>query len=393
MFVISIGGYGRRIDSVNCHIAGRIAGLCIGRAIMTADRFQNNLIGQTVTESWAMRRAVDLGLRSFGRTWPNPSVGCVIVAANGTLVSFGRHEVCGGPHAEIQALRAAETNFGSAVDDVLAGATAYVTLSPCTTFGRTPPCSDALRRAGVGRVVAGVEDLNQDDAGPFFRKNGIQYDVASLGSWFGAACNDLHGGFASRIHLGRPRMTVKWAQTNDGFIAQPGGGGAISCPVARRASRRHRRRFDAMLVGAKTVRIDDPALRAVPAALSPQAVVVTRSGFLPNDAALLAHQPWVICEQKTELSPDWQACRVLRLADLSAVEIARCLAQQGCNDVLIEGGSDIQRQFFDADLVDLLHIEIGPQTWGAGLRAPRDIAGIEAIFRAFGILSIWRDAY
>ena len=341
---------------------------------------KRGLIGHVVSPQWAMRRAVDLGLRSLGRTAPNPSVGCVIVAADGRLIGWGRHHHCGGPHAEVLALRHVETNFGSDAAQMLRGGSAYVTLAPCTTHGRTPPCSEALHRAGLGSVIAGLADFNQDDAAPFFAKVGIHYEVASPGSWFGAACSELHGGFSLRIHQGRPRFTLKWAQTSDGFIARSGGGGDISCPVARQASRRHRRRFDAILIGAKTIRIDDPTLRAIPAELSPQTIIVTRSGHLPSDARILAHDPWVICGPKCDFSPAWQACRILRLDELQPQSIAQCLGRLGLNDVLVEGGADLQRQFFQADLVDLLHVETREEQWHSGLPAPEDARTIDASF-------------
>jgi diaminohydroxyphosphoribosylaminopyrimidine deaminase/5-amino-6-(5-phosphoribosylamino)uracil reductase len=287
------------------------------------------------------------------------------------LVGQGRHEACGGLHGERQALADAARR-GS----VVAGATAYVTLAPCTKHGRTPPCTDALIAAGVARVVVGVADPNQENAGDILGAAGIRYEVASPASWFGAACRQVHAGFLQRILHGRPRVTAKWAQTLEDYVARPVGGGAISCPVARAASRRQRRRFDAIMVGAETLRVDNPTLRSCPDDRSPQPIVLTQSGRLPEDAKLLQHQPWVICTATTVLPPRWQQNNTIRLERITAADILAALGQAGCNELLLEGGPYLQKTFLQAGLVDRLQLDIqengqiGDVSWAGGVQSP-----------------------
>nr|MBA3686718.1 riboflavin biosynthesis protein RibD [Planctomycetota bacterium] len=167
----------------------------------------------TTPDAMHMRRALRLASLSLGMTWPNPGVGCVLVR-DGRVIGEGRHRACGEQHAEVAAIADCRARGGDP-----AGATAYVTLAPCTRQGRQPPCVTALREARVARVVAAIADPVQDDARRLLAEAGIAYDVGCMR----ASAAALHGGFLSRVLDGRPRLTGKWAMTLDGAIAAAGG--------------------------------------------------------------------------------------------------------------------------------------------------------------------------
>lgn len=199
----------------------------------------------------AMARALQLAARGLDTTSPNPRVGCVIVR-DGTTVGEGWHARAGEAHAEVHALRQA----GAAAR----GATAYVTLEPCSHFGRTPPCADALIEAGVARVIAAMEDPNPLVAGrglARLRASGI----AAAHGLLAEAAQELNIGFVSRMTRGRPWVRLKVAGTLDGKSALDNGVSQwITGPAARRDGHRWRARACAILTGIGTVREDDPQL-------------------------------------------------------------------------------------------------------------------------------------
>ena len=200
-----------------------------------------------------LEHAARLALRGHGEAEPNPSVGCVIADASGRVVSEGRTDRVGGPHAEVVALRGA----GKAAR----GGTAWVTLEPCNHHGRTPPCVDAMIDAGVARIVIGTRDPNPVAAGGLdrLRAAGIEVvlrdDVDSV--------RRLHASFRHRIGTGRPWVVAKWAETADGdLVAPPGRPRTISSRASHRLVHRERGRVDAILTGIGTVLADDPRLDA-----------------------------------------------------------------------------------------------------------------------------------
>jgi diaminohydroxyphosphoribosylaminopyrimidine deaminase/5-amino-6-(5-phosphoribosylamino)uracil reductase len=199
-----------------------------------------------------MARAVELAHGVRTTTSPNPWVGCVLVDAAGGVVGEGATAAPGGPHAEVAALAVA--------GERARGATAYVTLEPCAHEGRTPPCTDALVRAGVSRVVAGVGDPDRHVAGAGFRAleaAGVEVTIGMLA----AAVSDQLRPYLVHRGTGRPFVVLKLATTLDGRTAAPDGSSRwITGPEARRDVHRLRAESDAVLVGAGTVRSDDPAL-------------------------------------------------------------------------------------------------------------------------------------
>ena len=233
---------------------------------------------RAVDERW-MRRALALARRGEGCTRPNPPVGAVVVVRN-RLVGQGYHQIAGGPHAEVHALRKAGRHS--------AGATLYVTLEPCSTQGRTPPCTDAIIAAGVRRVVVAVRDPNPRHAGRgliVLRRKGIEIHEGVVAD----QATELLRPFAKWIQHKTPYVTLKLAMTLDGRIADAQGRSQwITGPAMRGAVHALRRRVDAILVGRETAAIDDPNLLPRPArGRQPFRVVVDSRGRLPPNLRML----------------------------------------------------------------------------------------------------------
>ena len=313
-----------------------------------------------------MRRALRLASLSLGHTAPNPGVGCVIVR-DGQLLGEGRHKECGKDHGEVEALADVATRGNDP-----AGATVYVTLAPCTSQGRTPACSTALINAKVQRVVAAIPDPIQDDATAIFVTAGIVYDIGCEQELARA----IHGGWLKRVQSAVPRCTGKWAMTLDGFIApQNGGPLTISCSIARARSRRRRRAYDAIVVGAETVLADDPQLLAT-SGPCPARVVVSATARLPVDCRLiqtLDHAPlWLVHDYRAaeETLSELRTLGVETLAVDNAhdpLQVLRCLGTKGCSEVLVEGGAVLHGAFLAADAYDRLEIDMSALTIGAGM--------------------------
>ena len=228
----------------------------------------------TADDARHMAHALSLAARGQGRVWPNPSVGCVVVK-NGRVVGRARTADGGRPHAETQALDMA--------GDAARGATAYVTLEPCSHHGQTPPCADALIAAGIARVVVAMRDPNPKVDGAGIKRlqdAGIHCDIGMLGD----AARDALLGFSLSVTKGRPRLTLKLASTLDGRIATATGESRwITGPEARRAVHAMRARHDGVLIGAGTMRSDDPTLtvRDMGADRQPVRIVASRQLNLP----------------------------------------------------------------------------------------------------------------
>jgi len=329
-------------------------------------------------ERW-MYRALCLATLSLGRTAPNPGVGCVLVR-DGQLLGSGRHAVYGQAHAEVNALSACRS---IGLDP--AGATAYVTLAPCTRHGRQPPCVDALIAARVARVVVALEDPNQDHPTRWLGPAGIVYESGCLAH----QAAHLHGGFLTRVTLGRPRITGKWAMTLDGSIAaHTSDAGWISSPEALALSRRRRRAFDAILVGAGTVRHDDPRLlSSVSDERTPLRIVVSQGATIPATSTLLttANRAPVLIVHGPQAAPHQldlihaAGAETLAVADShDPALVAVALGRRGINDLLVEGGAGIHGAWLRAELYDRLEIYVAPLTLGGGL-APCAGSGVDAV--------------
>ncbi|MEL6839157.1 MAG: bifunctional diaminohydroxyphosphoribosylaminopyrimidine deaminase/5-amino-6-(5-phosphoribosylamino)uracil reductase RibD [Pseudomonadota bacterium] len=310
----------------------------------------------TAEDDRYMALALMLGRRGLGRVWPNPSVGCVIVK-DGRIVGRGQTADGGRPHAETRALAAA----GAAAR----GATAYVSLEPCAHHGKTPPCTDALIDAGIVRVVIGLQDPDPRVAGKgvaMLRAAGLRVTENVLAD---QARYD-HAGFLSRITTGRPFVTLKLAATLDGRIATATGESQwITGPAARRAVHMMRARHDAVMVGAGTVRADDPSLtvRGLGITQQPVRVVVSRAAKLPDTSQLAQTArdvPVWLCHGPEAQTDAWATLGVRSLpCDVSAgqvdpVSLMQNLADAGLTRIFCEGGGMLAASLLHAGLVDEL---------------------------------------
>jgi len=294
-----------------------------------------------------MRRALGLARRGWGRTSPNPLVGAVVVR-DGREVGRGWHHQAGTPHAEVHALNAAG---GQA-----AGATLYVTLEPCCTHGRTPPCTEAILQAGIARVVAGVADPNPKHAGRGFaqlRAAGVEV-VEGVEE---ARCRRLNAAFFTWITTGRPYVLLKLAMTLDGKIATAGGESRwITGPVARARVQRLRRWADGILVGGETVRQDDPELTVRTPAdwpRPPRKLVWTRRGpgAFPRTLRLWADPLRPPAFVAAQTPGDWE-----RWLDQ--------IGGQGITALLVEGGGELAAACLRAGVVDRVAFFVAPKILG-----------------------------
>jgi diaminohydroxyphosphoribosylaminopyrimidine deaminase/5-amino-6-(5-phosphoribosylamino)uracil reductase len=318
-----------------------------------------------------MTIALRLARRGLGNVWPNPAVGCVIVAngpGGARVVGRGWTGPGGRPHAETVALDQARARFGPGV---LVGAHVYVTLEPCSHFGQTPPCADALISAGVGRVVVGCGDPDARVAGAGIarlRNAGVavETDVCR------AEAEEVGAGFLTRVRQARPLVSLKTATTSDGRIAtRTGDSQWITGPAARARAHMLRAQHDAIAVGIGTAEADDPSLTCRLPGLegrSPVRVVFDSHLRLALDSNLVRTAgevpTWVLSAGRT----DGKRRRALEAAGVTVVPIEentgdgqpepgpalRALAAFGITRVMVEGGARLSTALLRAGLVDRL---------------------------------------
>jgi len=309
-----------------------------------------------------MERALALAERGMYTAAPNPRVGCVIVD-RGTVVAEGWHERPGEAHAEIAALRAAESRGRD-----VRGATLYVTLEPCNHVGLTPPCTEALVAAGIGRVVAAMPDPNALAAGGAgrLRAAGIRVDIGLCER----EARELNCGFISRVTRGRPFVRMKVAASLDGRTATGDGRSQwITSEAARDDGHAWRARASAILTGIGTVQADNPQLtaRAVATPRQPLRVIVDRHAQTPREAKVLQggalivtadarNDAWPHDVEHVAL-PDAQ-----RRVDLHA--LMQMLARRGINELHVEAGARLNAALLEAGVVDELLAYVAPSILG-----------------------------
>jgi diaminohydroxyphosphoribosylaminopyrimidine deaminase/5-amino-6-(5-phosphoribosylamino)uracil reductase len=333
-----------------------------------------------VPASEFMRQALDEGARALGTSSPNPAVGAVVVR-DGAVVGRGYTQPPGGAHAEVMALADA--------GDQAHGATVYVTLEPCGHQGRTPACTRSLVDAMVGRVVYAIEDPD-----PLVRGDGHRQLVEAgiaVDSGDGAEAATRHfEGYLKHRRTGMPFVIAKFAASLDGHIAAASGDSRwISGPQTAVWMHRQRTTLDAIIVGSRTVRIDNPQLTARPedasdATHQPLRVVVDSTGQVPADAAVLQTPPPTLVATTAASSEAWRdairrtGAEVLVLparddrVDIEA--LLGVLGGRGALTVLCEGGGVLLGSFFDARLVDRVQAVVAPVIIGAA-EAAAPIAG------------------
>ncbi len=296
-----------------------------------------------------MREALRLARRGLGHTRPNPAVGCVIVR-NGKILGRGWHRRAGAPHAEIEALRSLSRPA------LARGATAYVTLEPCSTHGRTPPCTKALMQAGLARVVIGAIDPNPRHRGrgpAILRRAGLETTCGVLA----ADCAALNPEFHFAMSTGLPWVIAKCGMSLDGRLTRPPGEPRWITSVAARAdAMKLRAKVDAILVGAETVRADNPSLtlRGVSGGAQPWRVVWAPRRMPPPDAKIFTDR--------------WKA-QTLVLRQTSLRGALRALAARGITSVLIEGGGHTMGCVMDGRLAAEVVFYVAPMLAGGTIPA------------------------
>ncbi len=312
-----------------------------------------------------MAQALRLAERGMFSATPNPRVGCVVVQA-GRIVGSGWHERAGQPHAEINALKVA----GLAAR----GATVYVTLEPCSHYGLTPPCVEALKHAGIAKVVMAIEDPNPLVSGKgcaLLRQSGIDVQSGLLGT----EARALNIGFVNRMLNNRPWIRSKVAASLDGKIALKNGLSQwITGKAARQDGHRWRARSCAILTGIGTVKADDPQLsvREINTSRQPLKVVVDRHLETPVDAKLLFGENVLIFTtdantKKADILRK-KGAQVIGIPDghdkVDLVKMMHKLADLGINELLVEAGNKLNGALVKADLIDELVIFLAPHLLG-----------------------------
>jgi diaminohydroxyphosphoribosylaminopyrimidine deaminase/5-amino-6-(5-phosphoribosylamino)uracil reductase len=360
-------------------------------------------------------RALELAISAVGLTEPNPRVGCVITSGDGRQVlGEGHTQQAGGPHAEVMALRAAR-----AAGHDLRGATAWVTLEPCAHHGRTPPCCDALIQAGIGRVVAALEDPFPQVAGQGLARlhaAGVdvqlagRYDTAFVddpacshpidpqGAAWATAARELNIGFLSRVVRRRPWVRMKIAASLDGTTALADGRSQwITTPDARADGHAWRRRASAVLTGIGTVREDDPRLdvRLVPTPGQPRRIVID-SRLEIDPAARILQLPGEVLLYCAAAQAGSARAAALHAASPNLAIIAapadergktdllavlQDLATRGVNELHVEAGHRLNGSLVRAGLVDEWLVYLAPKLLGSG-RGMAEIGPLQDLAQA-----------
>ncbi len=332
----------------------------------------------------AMQLALELAEDGFGRVAPNPLVGAVLIR-DGRIVGTGCHQAFGGPHAEINAIAAA--------GEKARGATLYVTLEPCKHQGKTPPCTEAIIKAGVARVVYGARDRHPPASG------GVEVLTAAgipvEGPVLEERCLEINAPFFKHVATGKPLVLAKWAMTLDGKLASTLGESRwISSEASRKLVHQWRGRAGAVLVGVGTALADNPVLTCrVPELPNPWRVVLDAGCRTPRDSRLFEPDPEKpgparVLIYASEKAPAERAgalrdagAEVATMPDnsgkVSLNAVLDDLGRRGVNLVLVEGGSEVLGSFFDAGLIDQVLVFIAPKLVGG--RAAKPALGGEGL--------------
>ena len=321
-----------------------------------------------------MQRCIDLARRGSGSVSPNPMVGCVIVK-NGAVIGEGYHHRFGGQHAERDALMNSTPS--------VRGATLYVNLEPCSHFGKTPPCVDAIIESGIRRVAVGILDPNPQVAGrgvKILRDAGIEVGIGIKEN----ECRELNKTFFKYITTGLPYVVVKIAQTLDGYIASGNHPGWITSLSSRKLVHRWRSENDAVLIGAGTVNADNPSLTVRHVKGRQPYRIVVDGTLISNPEARVfsdrhADATYLVCEErylrsrmkKREAFEKKGVVLVSlhgrRNGYVSFKEIFRALGLIGISSVLVEGGAEVFRQVIGQDLADELALFVAPVMFHQGV--------------------------
>lgn len=343
-----------------------------------------------------MQQALDLARQALFLSNPNPRVGCVLVSDQGVVIGQGFTQQAGGPHAEVMALRDAAARGHSTQ-----GATAYVTLEPCSHTGRTGPCCNALIDAGIAKVVGAITDPNPQVAGQGFAKlraAGIQVEIDEAA---GRASRELNIGFFSRMVRGTPWVRMKTATSLDGVTALHNGQSQwITGPEARADGHAWRARACAVLTGIGTVLEDNPRLsvREVATPRQPKIVVVDSKLDMPLDAHVLKAPSGCTIYTSSNNPSKTEALQALGATVIAMpnaagkVDLAgmlRDLGARGTNELHVEAGFKLNGSFLREGLVDELLLYMAPKLLGAGAMGMANFGPLDALSQATALQ--WHD--
>ena len=356
-------------------------------------------VQRTETDHQHLSRAVDLAQRGLGRVHPNPVVGAVVVR-DGVVLGEGWHEDFGGPHAEVNAIAAC----GGAD---LGGATIYVSLEPCCHEGKTPPCTEAILRAGIGRVVVASDDPTEKASGRglgILRDEGVIVDVA--GGELAARARLANQAFRKHARTGRPWVLFKSAMTLDGKVAtRTGDSKWISGDASRRQAHHWRAEVDAVAIGIGTALADDPLLtsRVEDVVRQPRRIVFDATARLPLDSKLVQAASEIPVTVVVSRAAPRSATDALEMAGAHVIvatgehepaRVRSALDQLGSlelpvTSILLEGGPHLAGAFFDAGEIDEARLFIAPLVLGGrSARDPLEGEGVEQISEALKALTL-----
>lgn len=310
-----------------------------------------------------MRRALQLAKQGSGHASPNPMVGAVVVH-NNRIIGEGFHRCCGKAHAEVNAIASVEDQ------SLLPESTIYVTLEPCSHYGKTPPCANLLINKGLKRVVVGTLDPFEKVSGrgvSMLRDAGIEVEVGVLET----ECRDLNRRFFTAHTTSMPWVQLKWAQSSDGYLANEDGTVRFSTPLTLSLMHRERSMVDAIVVGAGTVKIDNPSLTTRHwSGNSLLCVVLDRNLSIPSDCKLLndGGKTLIYNEKKEAIvgNVEWT-----KLNTTEPETWLRDLYSRGITSVMVEGGANVLQQLLNAGIWNEIRIETAPVALGGGIKAPQ----------------------
>ena len=318
------------------------------------------------TDEKYMQRCLQLAAAGAGNVAPNPMVGCVIVR-DSKIIGEGFHQQFGGPHAEVMAVRSVEERA------LISGATVYVSLEPCSHYGKTPPCADLLVSLNLARVVVATTDPNPAVAGrgiARLREAGIEVTVGVLE----AEAQEQNRRFFTFQIKKRPYIILKWAQTADGFmdvVREPGQTGIrwITAPAAQKLVHQWRSEEPAILVGSGTVLNDNPALTVrkvsgrnpLKVILDPSGRTLSRVDKMPGEKLVFINHPEMAGSDYIKIEDETQLLN----------QVMAELYHRNISSVLVEGGAYTLQKFLDEGLWDEARVLTGRAFFGAGLEAPR----------------------
>lgn len=311
-----------------------------------------------------MQRAMDLAALGRGAVSPNPMVGCVIVN-HGNIIGEGYHKRYGGPHAEPHAIN------GVKDPNLLKSATLYVTLEPCSHFGKTPPCADLIIKHQIQRVVIGAKDSNPLVGGKGIKKlieAGIEVEEGIMAD----EIRKQNARFFTYMEKQRPYVLLKWAQTKDGFIARSNYDSKwISQPLSRQLVHRWRAEEDAIIVGTNTAKYDNPRLNVRDwTGKDPVRIVIDKGLSLDGNLHLFDGSQATICFNLIRAARQENLEWVKMEENFTIGAILNELYQRKIQSLIVEGGSQLLRTFLEAGLWDEARVFTGDVVFGNGIPAP-----------------------